>query len=264
MRHGTNHFAPDCFDMKSAFRRIVVRLGYFLISKGLSLPESVSEMVESSQQAVYLRDLLKRLKINCVLDVGAHTGESVRLLRRIGFRGVILSFEPHPDCFKSLCSAFCNDPYWKGFNIALGSKNELKSLNMAKLSFHSSFLSSRIIKTTRVANVRMKRLDSIIDSLLEDIVRPRVFLKIDTQGYDLKVVEGASGCMERILGLQSEISVTPVYEDMPHYLKSLASYESLGFDLMNLFTVTRTTRYGSVLEYDCLMARLEQLDLELS
>jgi hypothetical protein len=36
-------------------------------------------------------------------------------------------------------------------------------------------------------------------------------------------------------------------------------YESLGFSLMNLFTVNRTTKQ-SILEYDCLMARLDELD----
>jgi hypothetical protein len=109
----------------------------------------------------------------------------------------------------------------------------------------------------------MKRLDSMIDTVLEGITAPRIFLKIDTQGYDLEVVKGAAGCIDRISGLQSEIAVTPVYENMPNYLKSLSYYESLGFDLMNLFTVTRTTGYESILEYDCLMARLEQLELDV-
>ena len=134
---------------------------------------------------------------------------------------------------------------------------------MAEFSAHSSFLGSKIVPPSRVDDVQVKRLDCIIDSLLKSVGNtPRVFLKMDTQGYDLEVMKGASGCINPIvLGLQSEIAVTePVYENMPHYLECLAYYESLGFELMNLFTVTRTARYRSILEYDCLMARVENLD----
>jgi FkbM family methyltransferase len=245
--------------MKDALRRIAVRLGYRLISSGVGLPDGLSEMIESAQKAISLRELLKRLNINCVLDIGANIGESVSLLRRIGFRGYIFSFEPHPDSFRSLASVFSKDPYWKGINIALGSKNEVRPLNIAERSYHSSLLSSKIIKTSRVADVKVKRLDCIIDSLLETVIEPRVFAKIDTQGFDLEIIKGAELCIDKILGFQSEIVVTPVYENVPHYLESLAYYESLGFVLMDLFTVTRTATYGSILEYDCVMASRKEL-----
>jgi len=100
----------------------------------------------------------------------------------------------------------------------------------------------------------------LLDDLLKDIVAPRVFLKIDTQGYDMEVVKGAAGCIHWIMGLQSEISVAPIYEDMPHYTEALAYYESLGLSLMDLFIVSRA-KDGRVLEYDCLMARSDQLEV---
>jgi len=239
---------------------MLVHFGYYLIRSGVHLSQALSDMTEGSQKAVYLRDLLKRLRINCFFDVGANIGESVKLLRRIGFKGYIFSFEPHPDSFKSLHSALSKDPYWRGLNIALGSQNMLSDFNIAQFSYHSSFLPSKIVKTSRVANVQMKRLDSIIDTVLEGITAPRIFLKIDTQGYDLEVVKGAAGCIDRISGLQSEIAVTPVYDNMPNYLKMLAYYESLGFVLMNLFTVARTAGNGAILEYDALMARPKSLN----
>lgn len=256
----SNRLAANSFAMKNAIRRIAVRLGYFLIRSGFTLPQTLSDMAESFQKAAYLRDVLKRLRINCVIDVGANVGESVSLLRRIGFRGYIFSFEPYPDSFKSLYSTFCTDPYWKGFNVALGSQNMVSDFRIAQSSYNSSFLTSKTVKTCRVADVQVKRLDSIIDTLLECIRDPRIFLKIDTQGYDLEVVRGAEGCKDRILCLQSEIAVTQVYDNMPNYLKSLAYYESLGFKLMNLFTVTRTAGHGAILEYDALMARPKSLN----
>lgn len=64
--------------------------------------------------------------------------------------------------------------------------------------------------------------------------------------------------MRNIIGLQSEISVTPIYRNMTHYTKALDYYESLGFSLMNLFVVNRTS-HTSILEYDCIMVRLEEI-----
>jgi hypothetical protein len=60
------------------------------------------------------------------------------------------------------------------------------------------------------------------------------------------------------VGLQSEISVTPIYANMPHYTQALDYYESRGFSLLNLFIVNRTAE-GSILEYDCIMARSSEL-----
>ena len=60
------------------------------------------------------------------------------------------------------------------------------------------------------------------------------------------------------MGLQSEISVIPLYDGMPHYTESLMRYEQFGFELTNLFVVSRT-RDGRVVEYDCVMARPGEL-----
>jgi hypothetical protein len=118
----------------------------------------------------------------------------------------------------------------------------------------SSFLSLKMpLNKTRTVRVEVRRLDAILPKLLAGIESPRVFLKMDTQGFDNEVVEGASGCLDQVLGVQSEISVIPLYNGMPHYTESLALYERLGFALVDLFVVNRQD--GFVLEYDCVMAR---------
>ena len=83
---------------------------------------------------------------------------------------------------------------------------------------------------------------------------------MDTQGYDLEVLKGCARWIERVFALQSEISITPLYHEMPHYTQALELYESLGFSLMNLYVVGRAKR-GSIIEYDCVMARLDRFDL---
>ncbi len=160
------------------------------------------------------------------------------------------------------------DKLWDVFQIALGNENTQRQFNVTKTTLFNSFLDP---KTTNAVNfvtgmdvvltetVEMKRLDSIIGGLLEPVSQaPRVFLKLDTQGFDLEVLKGAKNCIGTIVGLQSEVSVIPIYENMPHYVDALNYYESLGFSLMNLFVINRT-KQQCILEYDCLMARADEM-----
>jgi CO/xanthine dehydrogenase Mo-binding subunit len=103
-----------------------------------------------------------------------------------------------------------------------------------------------------------RRLDEVLPELIAGIGSPRIFLKMDTQGFDSPVLEGASRCLEQIIGIQSEISVIPLYDGMPHYTESLARYEELGFDLINQFVVSRA-QDGLVVEYDYVLARRRAL-----
>ena len=235
--------------------KLMVRIAYVLIASGFRVPGG--ELATKFLDVVYLRDLIKKRKVNCILDVGANRGDYVKLLRKLGYQGYIFSFEPNPSEFDLLTNNFKKDRFWKGFNFALGSEDTTGNFNVTKESFLSSFLPPKNSTISEKILVEIKRLDSIFNELLANIQNPRVFLKIDTQGYDLEVVKGSIGCIDRILALQSEISVEPIYENMPHYLEALKYYESLGYKLMNLSIVNRTRR-GSILEYDCVMARIGQ------
>lgn len=102
--------------------------------------------------------------------------------------------------------------------------------------------------------VQVKRLDDIFPSLIQGIESPKVFLKMDTQGFDLEVFKGAAGCLEHIVGIQSELSIQPIYKGMPHYLEALQVYESAEFELFNLSPVNRTDN-GRIIELNCFMRR---------
>lgn len=80
---------------------------------------------------------------------------------------------------------------------------------------------------------------------------------MDTQGFDLEVFKGSSRCLETglIVGLQSEISIQPMYKDMPHYLETLQLYETAGFELFNLSAVTRGDDDNELIEMNCFMRR---------
>ena len=98
--------------------------------------------------------------------------------------------------------------------------------------------------------VPVKRLDGL------DLVGPdaRVLLKTDTQGWDLEVIEGAAGCLDRVFALQVELSVRPIYEGSTDWLATLSRLRELGFRPAQLTSVGRDDALG-LLELDCLLVR---------
>jgi FkbM family methyltransferase len=229
------------------------------ISQGLRLPQTLLDRVH---ELSLLKRLLAKLDIDCVLDVGANCGQFARELRGIGYNGHIISFEPVTHEFLTMKEHFKSDLKWSGFQTALGSNSEFMTINVPGSTVMSSFLEAdqlmnSIVETKETMQelVEVKRLDSVLPQLLEESSISRVFLKMDTQGYDLEVFRGAFGCMEQIQGLQSELSVQRLYKNMPNYLDSLQEYEAAGFGLYSLSTVCRD-HDKALVEMNCYMRRM--------
>jgi FkbM family methyltransferase len=200
-------------------------------------------------------DELRRRRIDLVLDVGANVGFYAKHLRQAGYKGRIMSFEPDPGTFDRLKTMAEGDPGWDTYNCALGDAP-------GELPFHvirsgsETVLSSVLAPLSHEVSAEIRvPVDTIQHVLEREQIsdRTRIFLKMDTQGYDLKVFAGAKGTTGIEL-LQSELSVVPLYSEMPHYTEALTRFEESGFKLLELFVVRRDGG-GAVVEYDALMAR---------
>ena len=209
-----------------------------------------------------LRRFLERHRVNVVLDVGANEGQFAAKLRRLGFVGRIVSFEPDPRAYALLVERHCHDPQWRSYPIALGDTDTDATLHLATDSVLSSFLLS--LRPSNVADhvrVPLRRLDRMLDHLLDRIPSPRILLKTDTQGFDLQVLRGASGCLSRFVGVLAELSVLPIYEQSPPLHEAIRAYQDVGFDLVDLSLATRTID-GRLLELDGLFVRRPTPGLE--
>jgi len=231
-------------------------LGKRLVASGLGLPRN---LLRKYLEWSTFKDVLSDLRINCVLDVGANRGQFAASLREIGYSDHIVSFEPIREQFAAMAARFENDKRWKGFNVGLGSEDAERTFNVSVVSSEmSSFLNPRDPNwELQPETVEMKKLDSLFETILAQIpTPPRIFLKMDTQGYDVEVIKGAQRCIGRIHGLQSELSVVPIYENMPSYLEALRTYQELGFALTSLTEVARDVRDKNLVELNCVMVRL--------
>ncbi|CAK0775075.1 FkbM family methyltransferase [Gammaproteobacteria bacterium] len=233
---------------------ILKRVVFSAIRFNLYLPENKLEVM---REWMSLKRLIDDLGINCVIDVGANRGQFARGVRKIGFRGLILSFEPSRCDFEQLATAFGTDRLWRGFKMALGDENGDAVLNVIpSLSVMNSLLTPISTRQIETEIVVVRRLDEVLREELNDLSGYRFLLKMDTQGFDIKCFRGSIGCHDKIFALQSEISMRHLYEGMTSYLDALALYESAGFKLVLLTVVSRTSAQ-LIQEMNCQMRRLE-------
>lgn len=213
----------------------------------------------------HLARLLPALGVNVVLDVGGHYGEYAQLLRELGYRGRIVSFEPIAANYARLQTAMGTDPKWRGMRLALGSARTSLPINVTGATDQSSFLTPSAHGATwfgaasavvRTEIVQVERLDDVLSACVEGVEQPRVYLKLDTQGYDWAALQGATKALDVVVGLQTEIAVKPLYEGVPLFPENVRPFLDLGFEPTGLFAVSRDPRdMIAAIEYDLVLRR---------
>jgi len=211
-----------------------------------------------------LRRLFDLLEIRYVLDVGANTGQFRDFLRlEVGFSGVIHSFEPIAALVSTLRQRKSDDDSWFIHPYALGARSDEREINVMSSTVFSSFLepNNALVPQFQSLNsvaskerVTIRRLDELLDTELHAADLGRTYLKLDTQGFDLEVLEGGRMAIAGIPALQTEISMQPIYERMPAFTDSLAAFADAGFAVSDFFLVSED-KYLRANEFDCLMVR---------
>ena len=178
------------------------------------------------------KSLFKTYRIDTVLDVGANVGQYATMLRREAkFQGDILSFEPMEQEFVKLQHASRHDPRWRVFNYALGDTNSQMTINVAANSVSSSLLpaNTRLFEAAPQAAysstqaVKVRTLDSVFAEL--GLNQRRIYLKIDAQGYESKILIGGEISLSVVTAVQLEMPLFSSYagsasfDELYHYLK---------------------------------------------
>ncbi len=208
-----------------------------------------------------VRSVFEQHGINIVIDAGANEGQFAQQLREF-YPGKIFSFEPVSSTFEKLAAAAAADPNWYVYKLALGSEATTQTINISDATVFSSLLKTNDYcaeqfgeraQGKREEVVAIQRLDALLAEITAGVDQPRIFLKMDTQGFDTEVFKGLGTQTALVSALQSEVSLISIYQGMPHWTDSIAAYEQAGFGVVGMFPVTRDA--GRIVEYDCLMAK---------
>jgi FkbM family methyltransferase len=232
--------------IQQAVRKILWRLGY-----------DISRFDAKSHVLARRRRLLEYYKIDTLLDVGANRGQFALQMRKdLGFSGRIISFEPVGSAFQLLKMNADRDPNWRVINCALGEEDAKCEINVAGNSYSSSFLnmlpshlkSAPESRYVRHETVEVKTLDSVMDDLA--LMKGNFYLKMDTQGYENRVINGAKRSLSRIDTLHLEMSLTPLYQEALLFSDMHKLLSDKGYKLVSLEPVFCDKETGQLLQVD--------------
>lgn len=206
---------------------------------------------------------LDRFGVDLVIDIGANVGQFVFGLRRAGYTGNIVSFEPLADAHQKLSKAANRDALWTVQpRCAVGDKNGEVEINIAANSVSSSILPIMASHANAAPGcsyvgknrVPLVTLDSVSENVLGDSKTP--FLKIDTQGFEWQVLDGAVQTMPKIRGILCELSLLPLYEGQRLWMEMIKRLEREGFALWAIQRGFTDPRDGRTLQLDVTFFRM--------
>jgi len=206
---------------------------------------------------------LKKFEVDLVIDVGANIGQFASELRSIGYQGEIISFEPLMVAHKVLSNKVSHDSKWNAHTrCAVGDYDGQIVINVSGNSVSSSVLpmmplhSEVAVGSTYISleHVPIFKLDTVLPQYLAKSKYP--ILKIDTQGFEWQVLDGAREIMPKIKGIKCELSLFPLYEGQKLWIETIQRIESEGFSLWAIQPGFTDSNNGRTLQIDAIFFRL--------
>lgn len=188
--------------------------------------------------------------VDLLLDVGANTGQHARNLRNEGFRGRIVSYEPTGHVFGALEGNAAGDDRWQCRQLALSDEPGTLQIRVFEDTRYNSLLGANgegMPSSTGVEDVEVTTLDGLEG---EDWSRDdRLALKIDVQGLELSVLNGAPNLLQTARVVEVELSMKPLYEGQALFPEISALLYDAGFEMVS-FRPINSRANGDLVQAD--------------
>lgn len=172
-----------------------------------------------------------------VLDIGANTGQFARDIRRAGIAGRIVSLEPLQAAYDELRRHAAADPAWVAERAAVSDRPGTITMNVSANSVSSSVLPMLDRHAGAAPDSRYVATEEVTATTVDELVerhglRPRsTLLKIDVQGHEQAVLDGAIGTLAEFGAVRTELSLVPLYDGQALLPDVLEHLGQRGFDL---------------------------------
>lgn len=237
-------------NMKKTLQKIINFFGYNIKKKDIfSRSKLLIEKMES-------------LSINLVFDIGANIGQSAIGLIESGYKGKIISFEPLENEYNKLINNSKKYDNWiVADRTAIGSENDITYINVAGNSGSSSILpmnethsnAEPVSKYIGKQEVKICKLDTISVQYINNT--SVIMLKIDTQGFESQVLDGAIEIMSKIKCITLELSLFELYKGQTLWKELIERLEKLGFKLWSIEPGFFDPKDGQMLQIDATFFR---------
>jgi FkbM family methyltransferase len=217
--------------------------------------------VKMTDEEVFMKQL-KHNKIDLILDIGANTGQFSGMIFKLGYCGKIVSFEPLSSAHKILKKKSERFANWTvAEQCAIGEEDGKIEINISKNSISSSVLKILNEHVSAAPNsefigsekVKIYKLDTIAEKYSGDA--KSIFVKIDTQGFEEKILNGSSEFIKKVKGLLIETSLVPLYEGQALFPQIYDRIIKQGFELTGVQPAFINKETGRVLQIDAIFFR---------
>nr|WP_255705758.1 MULTISPECIES: FkbM family methyltransferase [unclassified Ectothiorhodospira] len=205
---------------------------------------------------------LNHFDVDLIFDVGANAGQYALEMRSIGYKGKIVSFEPLTDAHSRLLGNASKDRLWDVHErTAIGDKEGKVEINSSQNSVSSSILhmlESHKEAASTSGYIGKETVDlNTLDSIGRKYIKPnsRYYIKIDTQGFESQVLDGAKDILRDAVGVQLELSLAPLYEGQTLWRDLIDRLEREGFTLWALQQGFTNKENGRTLQTDGIFFR---------
>jgi FkbM family methyltransferase len=210
-----------------------------------------------------LAGILKQAGVTVVFDIGANVGQTYDELRKGGYMGRIISVEPTPAAHETLLKRAEKDDLWEiAPRQAVGAKAGEALLNVTQASDLNSLLppAEALLVALPKAHVTEQVATPVVT--VADLVAQYtdkedvIFVKMDTQGFERPVLQGAKKVMQRLVGFQLELSLVPLYEGEETYLSFLQDLHQWGYEPFMMTENYFSRKQGRQLQIDVVFMRV--------
>ncbi|MEH6544557.1 MAG: FkbM family methyltransferase [Porticoccaceae bacterium] len=194
--------------------------------------------------------------IDSIWDVGANHGQFAFMAHNVWPNLPIYSFEPDPDSYERLEYNFKKFSFvGKTFCCALGEKIESRQLYRYDNNVNNSLLENDNYTEGAIGTreVECTTLDAVSEGIYEV---NSAFLKLDVQGFELMVLNGATSFLKKCLFLQIEVSFSPAYSKAAHAGEIILEMDKFGFDCIDILDLLRDkSSANKIIEADLLFKK---------
>jgi FkbM family methyltransferase len=214
---------------------------------------SIQRISAYSSPMIRLAMLLERLRTTVVIDIGANEGQFALELRAAGYGGRIVSVEPLRAAHAALARAAANDSQWTiADRCAVGANPGKATLHVAGNSVSSSLREMTATHLDAADYSKYVGIEEVCVVTLADLIAQHggvsdasVFVKVDVQGHERDVLDGAGDRVDTIGGIQIELSLVELYAGqalMPAQVELLAKHGLILWSLDRGFMDGKTGR----------------------